>query len=101
MDNLDFKFQALVWVYSGKGAWHFVTLPKDAAEGIRFFNTAAKGFMPIAVRAQIGETVWKTSVFPDSKSGSYVLALKAAVRKAENISDGDTVSVCITVAMQS
>jgi Domain of unknown function (DUF1905) len=97
MDNLDFKFNAVVWVYSGKGAWHFVTLPKDAAEGIRFFNSAAKGFMPIAVKAQIGETVWKTSVFPDSKSGSYVLALKAAVRKAERIAEGDEISVHLQV----
>lgn len=85
MEQLEFKFNAMIWVYSGKGAWHFVTLPIDAADGIRFFNGSPKGFTPIAVKATIGGTTWKTSVFPDKKSGSYLLAIKAAVRKAEGL----------------
>ena len=99
MEQLEFKFNAPIWVYSGKGALHFVTLPRDAADGIRFFNGSPKGFTPIAVKATIGDTTWKTSVFPDKKSGSYLLAIKAAVRKAENIGDGDVVAVRITMAV--
>ena len=53
--------------------------------------------MPIACEATIGKTSWKTSVFPDSKSGSYVLAVKAEVRKAEKIKVGDAVPVTIVV----
>jgi Domain of unknown function (DUF1905) len=94
---MQFTFKAPLWLYSGKGAWHFVTLPKDAADEIRFFNSSAKGFMPIAVEAQLGDAVWKTSVFPDSKSGSYLLAIKAAVRKSENLVANDEVTVTIKV----
>jgi hypothetical protein len=90
---LDFKFKAKLWLYSGKGTWHFVTLPEDAAAQIKFFSPQAKGFMPIPVKATIGTTMWKTSVFPDSKSGSYLLAVKAEVRKKEKLSADDEVEV--------
>ncbi len=93
MDRLEFRFSTKLWLYSGKGAWHFLTLPADAADAIRFFNSAVRGFMPIPVTATIGDTSWKTSVFPDSKSGSYVLAVKSAVRKAQGLRDGDEVGV--------
>jgi hypothetical protein len=97
MDKLEFTFTAPLWVYQGKGAWHFVTLPKEEATRIRFFNGAAVGFMPIPVIVTIGSTTWKTSVFPDSKSGSYLLAVKAAVRKAEGIEKGSEVTVKLQI----
>jgi hypothetical protein len=96
MDTLSFTFTAPLWLYHGKGAWHFVTLPKEAADEIRFFNPTARGFRPIAVTATIGKTKWKTSVFPDAKSGSYLLAVKADVRKAEKIAAGDMLEVTVT-----
>ncbi len=97
MDQPSYRFTATLWIYSGKGAWHFLTLPKDVAEGIRFFSGSAKGFMPVAVTATIGKTTWKTSVFPDSKSGSYLLAVKAEVRKTEKLAGGDECAVRVTL----
>lgn len=98
MPNLTFKFTAKLWVYSGKGAWHFVTLPAEVADGIRFMNPHATGFRPLPVKARIGATTWKTSVFPDSKSRSFLLAVKAAVRATEGLAEGDEVDVWIDVA---
>ena len=97
MADQQFEFQAVIWIYTGKAAWHFVTLPKEAADEIRFFNPSAKGFMPIAVVATIGATTWKTSVFPDKKSNSYNLAVKADVRNKENLQDGSSIKVEIKV----
>jgi hypothetical protein len=99
VDRIEHRFKAKLWVYQGKGAWHFVTLPREAADEIRFHNPLTRGFMPIACEATVGMTRWKTSVFPDSKSGSYVLAVKADVRKAEKIKAGDAVHV--TIVMKS
>jgi Domain of unknown function (DUF1905) len=93
MHDLQFTFSAPLWLSSGKGAWHFVTLPQDAADAIRFFNGSARGFMPIAVRVQIGGSTWKTSVFPDKKSGSFLLAVKAGIRKSEGLTAGDVITV--------
>lgn len=98
MRDLTYTFKAKLWLYSGKGAWHFVTLPEEAGAEIRFFTPEAKGFMPVPVKARIGETTWKTSVFPDKKSGSYLLAVKADVRQREKIAVGDDVDVMVMLA---
>ncbi|WP_436793855.1 DUF1905 domain-containing protein [Actinospongicola halichondriae] len=45
------------------------------------------------MRVTVGATTWATSVFPDSKRSAYILPMKKAVRKAEGIDDGDTVSI--------
>ena len=97
MHDLHFEFTSKLWMYNGKGAWHFLTLPKEAADEIRFFNRSAKGFTPIKVEACIGETKWKTAIFPDSKSGSFVLVVKADVRKAAKVSAGDDVTATVKV----
>lgn len=91
-----FTFSATVWRHAGQGGWHFVTLPADVADAIRFFRPR-KGFMPVAVHAHVGATRWKTSVFPDSASGSFLLALKADVRKAEKLGHGDTITVSLSL----
>jgi Domain of unknown function (DUF1905) len=94
---MTFTFTAKLWVYAGKGAWHFLTLPKTIADEIRFFNATAKGFTPLKVTATIGSTTWKTAIFPDSKSGSFVLAVKADVRKAEALSVDAKITASITL----
>ncbi len=96
--NLHFTFTAPLWLYSGKGAWHFITLPVLVAEEIRFFYPTVKGFTPIKVTAAIGHTSWKTAVFPDSKSGSYLIAIKASVRKMQHLKIGDAVEISISTA---
>lgn len=95
-------FSALCWLYSGKGAWYFVTLPQDSAAEISYFSKALNGgkrtgWGSVRVTVQIGKTVWQTSLFPDSKNKSYVLPIKAAVRKAENILDGKPVNVRVSM----
>jgi hypothetical protein len=43
------------------------------------------------VEATIGKSKWKTSIFPDSREGSYLLPVKADVRKREELLEGDMV----------
>ena len=54
------------------------------------------GWGMIPVLARIGGTEWETSLFP--KDGGYVVPLKHAVRRAERVDEGDTVSVRLIVA---
>lgn len=53
------------------------------------------GWGMIPARVRIGATEWTTSLFP--KDGRYVVPVKASVRRAEQLDDGDTVSVRLTV----
>lgn len=98
------EFSAACWLYTGKGAWYFVTLPQDNAAEITYFSKALNGgkrtgWGSVRVTVQVGKTVWLTSLFPDSKNKSYVLPIKAAVRKAENIIEGKSVKVRVSMPM--
>lgn len=87
-----------MWVYPGMAAWRFITVPKKDSEVITKTHGAKKrGWGSLPVTVAIGKTKWNTSIFPDKKSGTYLLPLKAAVRKAEGIFDDDTVSYSITL----
>lgn len=97
VDGLAFEFEAAAWEWTGKGAWTFVTLPVDTAQDLRYFTGPRRGFGSVRVEATIGNARWKTSVFPDSKRNSYLLPLKSAVRKTENIKTGDTVRVHLRI----
>lgn len=95
--DVQLTFEAEVWVYSGPAAWHFVTLPEEAAAFVRFVAGKGPGFGSVRVMAGIGASRWATSIFPDKKSGSYLLPLKAEIRKRANISAGDRIAVSLTV----
>ena len=98
MFDLTFRFTAPLWLTAGGGTWYFITLPKDYADQIKFTRHGKRrGFGSVRVRVKIGTSDWATSLFSDSKSGSYLLPIKAAVRKSERLADGNEVSVELSV----
>lgn len=96
----ELRLKAKLWLYPGAGGWHFVTLPRPAAKQIKSkFGGFAKGWGSLPVVATIGSTSWKTSIFPDSKTGSCVLPIKADIRNKEKIEAGSTIaSICQSAA---
>jgi hypothetical protein len=56
-----------------------------------------RGFGSVRVRVTVGATTWNTSIFPDTKSESYVLPVKKAVRSSEGLGDGSSVDVRLTL----
>lgn len=87
-----------VFVYPGMGGWRFLGIPlKEGKEIKEKYGKHARGWGSLPVSVTIGKTVWKTSIFPDKKSGTYLLPLKAQVRKVEDIFDDDTVQFIITL----
>ncbi len=78
------------------GAWYFVSVDeKQSAEIKRQYGNASRGFGSLPVTVTIGKTTWKTSIFPDKKSGTYVLPLKALVRRAEGVEAGQVVTATV------
>ena len=49
------------------------------------------------VEVTVGATTWRTSVFPGVSRGAFVLPIKRAVRHAEDLDDGDHVTVTLRV----
>ena len=81
-----------------KASWFFVILTGDVVGEIHYAAMGhTGGFGSVKVRATIGDTTWETSVFPSKESGGFVLPVKAAVRKAESLTEGDTVSLTLHI----
>ena len=91
-------FDAELWVWDARRAdsWTFVSLPVEASEEIREVASGPRrGFGSQRVRVTVGGSSWTTSIFPDSTRGCYVLPVKRAIRKAESLDEGDTVTVTV------
>lgn len=89
-----FFFTAKLWIYPGQAAWHFITVPKKESAVIKEkHGKNARGWGSLPVAVAIGGTSWNTSIFPDRRSGTYLLPVKAAVRKKEGLEEGEPVSV--------
>ena len=85
---------------SAPAAWFFVTIDGAAGEALsgtaimRRLEGNSRGFGSLKVAATIGDTAFKTSVFPSKETG-WLLPVKAAVRKAERLSEGDQVTLVL------
>jgi hypothetical protein len=90
---MGFDFSAEVWAYPGDGAWHFVTLPPEVAEAIADRPTERRGFGTRRVSVTVGRSTWRTSLFPDSASRSFLLPIRRSVRDREGISAGDLATI--------
>ena len=94
----DFKVRVRVWVYPGKGGWYFVSLPvRESREIKNTFGTPHRAWGAIPVQVTLGVLVWKTSIFPDSKSGQYILPLKADIRRRASVRESDTLTLSLLV----
>ena len=93
----DHQFENPLWKWGGKGSWHFVTVPEDISGIIRMSVPQKAGFGSAGVSASIGGHRWKTSIFPDAKSGCYILPVKAEIRKQCNIKVGDVIPVSLDI----
>ena len=102
----DFTVTTRLWRWqsaTAPAAWFFLTIEGEAADGIRLaaiggqWLDGRKGFGSAKVRVTIGDTCWSTSVFPHRESDGWLLPVKAAVRKAEGIAEGDEVTVTVSL----
>ena len=90
------RFTAELWPYEGEAAWWFLTVPADVSDDLRDRTEGRRrGFGSVRVQVTVGGTSWSTSVFPDSKQGTYVLPVKKAVRVREGLAEGDQVAVAL------
>ncbi|WP_084103306.1 DUF1905 domain-containing protein [Demequina sp. NBRC 110056] len=94
-----YAFDAELWNWTGEGAqWVFLTVPEDVADEVEAAQTGPeRGFGAVKVEVVIGSSTWRTSMFPSKEHASYILPIKASVRRSEGITAGDTATVAITL----
>lgn len=81
-----------------RGTYHLLVITGDTAEAIamherlrRLEYGARRGFGSVKVLAHIGDTEWKTSVFPQERSTQWILLVSRKVMRAEDLAEGDEV----------
>lgn len=81
-----YSFSGVVWQYPAVGGWYFVSLPTDMTEEIRkHLNWLGEGWGRLRVTAKAGSSSWETAIWFDKKHCTYLLPIKAEIRKKESI----------------
>ncbi len=93
------RFRAELWEHSPgePGSFHFLTLPAELADDLAAEAGPLQGFGSIRVEVRIGATTWRTSLFPDAAQGTFVLPVKKAVRRAEDLEAGTSCEVSVSL----
>ena len=93
---MDLEFSGEVIYWRGPAPHHFVAVPEAEARVLASASSLVSygwGVIPVAVR--MGGTDFTTSLFP--KNGGYLVPLKVAARRAEDVDVGDVVTLTVTV----
>ncbi|MCA9984295.1 MAG: DUF1905 domain-containing protein [Anaerolineales bacterium] len=89
---MQVEFSGHIFQWRGPAPYYFVSVPQEQSEALKGISRAVTyGWGMIPVTVQIGDTVWKTSLWP--KDGRYLVPLKDKVRQAEQLADGDMVTI--------
>ena len=89
---MDLEFRGEIIYWRGPAPFHFVTVPEEQSAAIEAVSSLVTyGWGAIPVKASIGRTEFTTSLFP--KGDLYLVPVKVAVRRAEDLTLGDEVTV--------
>ncbi len=90
------EFTGKIWFWRGPAPWYFVTVPEELSSELNdIVRLVTYGWGMIPAHIRIGKTEWQTSLWP--KDGVYIVPLKAWVRQAENLDEGDEVAIRLEV----
>ena len=92
---MNLNFNGEIWFWRGPAPWYFVMVPPEQCEELRAISglvTYGWGMIPATVR--LGKSQWETALWP--KDGQYIVPLKASIRKAEKLDEGD----CVTIRLE-
>lgn len=96
---MQLLFTGRVIEWRGPAPYFFVPVPaEESADIAEVAGLATYGWGVIPVEAQIEQARFSTSLFP--KDGGYLLPLKDAVRRPQQLGPGDEVTVQLTIQLR-
>ena len=90
------EFSGMLFYWRGPAPYYFVAVPAEQSSDIKAISalvTYGWGVIPVIVR--LGQSEWKTSLFP--KNGGYLVPIKDSVRNAEALGQGDLVALRLEI----
>ena len=101
MERMEYEFSAKAYQYSSSEemcGWTFVSLPKELSTEIRDnFKCLEEGWGRLKIMAKLGGSEWQTAIWFDTKQETYLLPLKAKIRKQEKVVLGEDLKILIQV----
>jgi hypothetical protein len=93
---MELEVTGPVFFWKGPAPWYFVLVEDPQAAEIEAASAMVTyGWGMIPANLTLGNTEWYTALWP--KDGLYVIPLKARVRKAEAVDEGDVVTVRVSI----
>jgi hypothetical protein len=97
---MTLRFSNEIWYWRGPAPYYFVTVPEELCRDIHLIaNEVTYGWGMIPVRVTLGELTWQTSLWP--KGDRYIVPIKAAIRRAEDLDEGQTVTLGLDILAAS
>jgi len=101
MEKMKYAFTASAYQCSSSdemGGWTFVSLPKEQSAEIRNnFKWLEEGWGRMKVTATLGGSEWQTAIWFDTKQDTYLLPLKAKIKKQEHVVLGEDINIAILI----
>jgi hypothetical protein len=96
---MHLTFEGVIVHWRGPAPYYFVKVPERESADIKAIaKFVSYGWGVIPVGARIGESAWTTSLFP--KDGGYLVPIRAVVKRAEALEEGQTVAIELNVGQR-
>ncbi len=96
--KIKYNFSGKIWKHNANGGWIFVSLPigvtKEIRENLRWQE---EGWGRMKATAVVNGMKWDTPIWFDKKHGTYLLPLKADIRKKADLKLGDTITLAVLI----
>ena len=93
---IEFEGKMIFW--RGPAPYMFVCIPDEPSQLIKNISSVVSyGWGAIPVVARVGDTEWRTSLFP--KNGKYLVPIRASVQEAERLKLDDDVHVHLIIIL--
>jgi len=80
--TISYQFRAKLWQHQAEGRCHFVSLPEEISIEIRTHHQQfEEGWGRLNAKVELNEYAWETAIWYDTKRTTYLLPIKAAIRK--------------------
>lgn len=96
--KIKYEFSAKLWRHNSPGGWYFVSLPKTVSKEIRsYLKWQEEGWGRMKAHAEIQELSWETAIWFDTKKDTYILPVKAEIRKKKHLKEDQDIKAHIWI----
>jgi hypothetical protein len=97
--TVEWVFDGEIFEWRGPAPFFFVAMSEADSADLKEEARSLIYWGQVPVHVVIGGTEFRTALFP--KDGRYLVPVKDAVRKAEDLSEGDVVAVTLRPAQRT